>query len=242
MPRIRRQYPPHHSDAFSNDLKYVKVSVQDEGIGIAPEHLSKVFDPYFTTKQKGSGLGLASCYSILRNHDGFVTVESDLGVGSTFHVFLPAAPMNKPAVEEAKVRPRPEKGTVLVMDDEEILRNFLGELLDLLGYEVEFACHGLEAIDLYSEAKAAGTPFDCVLMDLTIPGGMGGKEAIQRLLEIDPDVKAIVSSGYSDDPVMAEPAKYGFVGVVAKPYDANLLGEVIHRVMTEHKNSALSQN
>ncbi|MGB6064011.1 MAG: response regulator [Desulfomonilaceae bacterium] len=234
--------PPHHSDALSNDRKYVRVSVQDEGIGIAPEHLSKVFDPYFTTKQKGSGLGLASCYSILRNHDGFVTVESDLGTGTTFHVYLPAVPMKKPAVKEAKVQPRPGKGTVLVMDDEEILRTFLGELLDLLGYEVEFACHGLEAIDLYCKAKAAGKPFDCVLMDLTIPGAMGGKEAIQRLLEIDPNVKAIVSSGYSDDPVMAEPEKHGFIGVVAKPYDAHLLGEVIHRVITDTNRSAVSQD
>ncbi|MBI5249817.1 MAG: response regulator [Desulfomonile tiedjei] len=224
-------WPEQDMNTTLSSGRYVKISVADEGHGIQPEILPKIFDPYFSTKKRGSGLGLATSYSILKNHDGMITVESEVGLGSTFHIFLPVSTKREPKNEQVKVRPIQGNGKILVMDDEEMLRNFVGELLDLLGYEVKFAADGQETLEVYRTAKRDGSPFDCVLMDLTIPGGMGGREAIQRLLEIDPCVKAVVSSGYSDDPVMADFRKYGFCGVVAKPYDAEKLSEVLHRVI-----------
>ncbi len=211
--------------------RYVKLSVTDEGLGIPQEVLPKIFDPYFTTKKRGSGLGLATSYSILKNHDAMITVESEIGMGTTFHIYLPVSAHKRPLKERVKDKPIQGNGRILVMDDEEMLRNFVGELLDLLGYDVDFAADGQETLDAYCRARQEGAPFDCVLMDLTIPGGMGGREAIQKLLEIDPSVKAVVSSGYSDDPVMADFKNYGFCGVVAKPYDAEQLSEVLHRVI-----------
>jgi PAS domain S-box-containing protein len=223
--------PDHDLSLTLNLGKYVSLSVTDEGHGIPSHLVSKIFDPYFTTKKKGSGLGLATSYSILKNHDGMITVDSELGAGATFRIYLPVSARKELEKKSAKEKPISGQGRVLVMDDEEILRDFVGELLELLGYDVNFACDGVETIAAYSKAQEQGRPYDCVLMDLTIPGGMGGKEAIQRLLEIDPNVKAIVSSGYSDDPVMADYRKYGFCGVVAKPYDAEELSEVLHKVI-----------
>jgi PAS domain S-box-containing protein len=226
--------PDHDLSLTLNLGKYVSLSVEDEGHGI-PQHLvSKIFDPYFTTKTKGSGLGLATSYSILKNHDGTITVESEVGKGSTFRIYLPVSSKKEPEKKTVKENPIPGQGRVLVMDDEAILRDFVGELLELLGYEVDFACDGAETLAVYSNAQERGQPYDCVIMDLTIPGGMGGKEAIQRLLELDPNVKAIVSSGYSDDPVMADYKRYGFCGVVAKPYDAETLSEVLHKVIARN--------
>lgn len=224
-------WPDEDTAAPLDPGDYVKLSVSDDGQGISCEVLPKIFDPYFTTKKRGSGLGLATAYSILKKHDGMITVESELGLGTAFHIYLPVS--NKEEPQKAQVRDKPihGNGKILVMDDEEMLRNFVGELLDLLGYDAKFAVDGHETIEVYCKARDNGTPFDCVLMDLTIPGGMGGREAIQRLLEIDPSIKAVVSSGYSDDPVMADFQKYGFCGVVAKPYDAEQLSEVLHRVI-----------
>lgn len=224
-------WPEHEMSPNSTAGKCVKLSVSDNGYGILPEVLPNIFDPYFTTKKRGSGLGLATAYSILKKHDGVIKVESKVNAGTTFQVYLPAVERRAADKEEFKDRPVPGKGKILVMDDEETLRSFVGELLDLLGYEVRFAADGQETVDIYSQARDEGIPFDCVLMDLTIPGGMGGKEAISKLIQIDPHVKAIVSSGYSDDPVMADFRKYGFCGVVAKPYDAERLSEVLYRVI-----------
>ncbi|MBI5074803.1 MAG: GAF domain-containing protein [Nitrospirae bacterium] len=212
--------------------RYVKISVKDQGIGISGEYLTRIFDPYFTTKQKGSGLGLATVYSIVRKHDGHITVESELGTGSTFHIYLPAS------AKEAgqKVAPEPVfahegSGRILIMDDEETVRNIAGEILKTFGYEVEFARDGAEALFAYRRAASGGQPFDLVIMDLTVPGGMGGSELMKRLLEIDPHVKAIVSSGYSNDPVMAEYQKFGFKGIVAKPYTVLSLAETVKNVL-----------
>jgi PAS domain S-box-containing protein len=224
-------WPDKDDDSTLTAGRYVQLSVKDEGEGIPPDVLPKIFDPYFTTKKRGSGLGLATSYSILKNHDATITVESEVGVGTMFHIFLPVSSKDKRPRVLSKDKPILGSGRILVMDDEEMLRNFVGELLDLLGYEVGFAVDGQETLDIYFKAKQEGTPFDCVLMDLTIPGGMGGREAIQRLLELDPQVRAVVSSGYSDDPVMADFKKYGFCGVVAKPYDAEQLSEVLHKVI-----------
>lgn len=211
--------------------RYVKIAIEDQGIGILKEHLPRIFDPYFTTKQKGSGLGLATSYSIIKRHDGYITVESQLGVGTTIYIYLPASekPISKSEGKEEKLNLG--QGKVLLMDDEEIVRKVAGKMLEHLGYEVEFAKDGAEAIELYKKAKESGEPFDAVIMDLTIPGGMGGKEAIQRLLEIDPQVKAIVSSGYSNDPIMSNFIEYGFSGVVVKPYKIEDLSKTLHEIM-----------
>jgi two-component system cell cycle sensor histidine kinase/response regulator CckA len=211
--------------------RYMKISIEDQGIGIPKDHLQKIFDPYFTTKQKGSGLGLATAYSIVRRHDGCIQVKSELGVGSTFHIYLPAS--SKEALIEKELRegiPAGE-GKILLMDDEELIREVAGEMLEILGYEVEFAKDGAEAIELYKKAKESAHPFDAIILDLTVPGGMGGKETVQELIEIDPEAKAIVSSGYSTDPVMADFKKYGFGAVVAKPYKIKELGEALHKVI-----------
>lgn len=214
------------------DRRYVKITVEDQGIGIPEEHVSKVFDPYFTTKQRGSGLGLAVTYSIVKNHDGYIEVESKLGVGTKFHIYLPVCDKGLPErtnmEKDNLIRGR---GRVLVMDDEEIVRDLLGEILGQIGYEVGFAREGGEAIELYIRAKDSGKPFDVVIMDLTVPGGMGGKETIKRLLDIDPEIKAIVSSGYSNDPIMSDYRRYGFMEMVTKPYRIEELSVVLNKVM-----------
>jgi two-component system, cell cycle sensor histidine kinase and response regulator CckA len=213
--------------------KYIKISARDQGMGIPAEHLPRIFDPYFTTKQKGSGLGLASAYAIIKKHHGHIAVESKPGVGTTFHIYLPAV--------ERQVTPQPEedngllvgKGKILVMDDEEMVREVLGKMLASLGYDAEFARDGGEAIEMFVRAHALGQAFAAVILDLTIPGAMGGKEAMERLLEIDPQVKGIVSSGYSDDSIMADFQTYGFSGVIAKPYRIAELGRLLHAMVME---------
>lgn len=210
---------------------YVRISVEDEGIGIPESHLQRIFEPYFTTKQKGSGLGLATSYSIIKNHGGCITVESELGRGTTFHVYLPAF-MGGLEVEEKELNtPVGGKERVLLMDDDESVLEVTSEVLSFLGYGVEVARDGEEALERYTKATERGEPFDVVIVDLTIRGKMGGKETIQNLLQIDPGVKAVVSSGYSDDPVMANFREYGFKGVVAKPYTIEELSETLKRVI-----------
>jgi PAS domain S-box-containing protein len=213
--------------------KYVKISIRDHGTGIPEEHLQRIFDPYFTTKQKGSGLGLSIVHSVIRNHSGNITVESRLGVGTTFIIYLPASTekvVRKELKGEAHI---PGRGRVLLMDDEEIVRKVSGEILKEMGYEVELASDGEEAIRLYKTAMASSRPFDAVIMDLTVPGGMGGKEAIQKLREADPEVKAVVSSGYSQDPIMARYKEYGFCEVIAKPFSSIELGQIMRKVIVK---------
>ena len=216
-----------------NPGRYIKISITDHGVGIAEKYLSKVFDPYFTTKQEGNGLGLATTYSIIRKHDGHITVESQLGVGTAFHIYLPASDKAVPEKEEVKIIKG--QGRILVMDDEASLRKMVGRMLKNLGYESEFAKDGAETIEMYKEAKEAEKPYDAVILDLTIPGGMGGKEAINKLLEIDPEVKAVVSSGYSDDPVLANFQEYGFKGMMPKPFESRSLSKVLHEVLQGEK-------
>ena len=212
--------------------KYVKLTIKDRGIGIPKQHLQKIFDPYFTTKKKGDGLGLATSYSIIKNHNGHVQVESELGTGSTLIIYLPASRKKITKKKLPEEKPLTGKGRILVMDDEDVVREVVGDLLSILGYEVEFAKDGDEVIELYKKAVKSSRPFDAVIMDLTVPGGMGGKESIKKLLKIDPEVKAIVSSGYSNDPVMSDFKKYGFSGIVAKPFKMEELSQVLHQVLT----------
>ncbi len=210
---------------------YVRVSVADRGVGIPAENIPKLFDPYFTTKRKGNGLGLATAYAIIRKHDGHISVESSVGAGATFHVYLPASAGKVPEMEREPARPPAGKRRILVMDDEEMVRRVAAGMLAILGYEAAVAEDGAAAVALYREARESGAPFDAVVMDLTVPGGMGGKEAVRILREIDPDVRAVVSSGYSHDPVMSEYERFGFSAIVLKPYTAAQLGEALRKAM-----------
>ena len=221
------------NNPFIKNGKYVKITVKDTGVGIPEEHLPKIFDPYFTTKEEGSGLGLATAYSIIKNHAGYIMAESAAGVGTTFYIHLPASKKEIDRVEAVEEKLVSGKEKILVMDDDDIVRDVAGKMLTKLGYEVDFARDGSEAIELYKKSKNSGRPFDVVIIDLTIPGGMGGRETMQKLLEIDPYVKAIVSSGYSDDAVMSNYTNYNFKGVIAKPYRIEELSRTVHSVLTE---------
>ena len=210
---------------------YIKVTVEDEGIGVPASIKDKIFDPFTSTKQKGSGLGLATAYSIIKNHNGHICLEPKKSSGTTVAFYLPASEKEISEISQIKAEPITGNGRILILDDEEMVRDLAQKVLTRLGYEVELSCAGEETIEKYKQAYNTPKAFDVVLMDLTIPGAMGGKEAIKHLMEIDPEVKAVVSSGYSNDPVMAQYKKYGFSGRVAKPYQANELGAVLKAVL-----------
>lgn len=213
--------------------EYVKVTIKDQGIGIPKEHLQKIFDPYFTTKKKGHGLGLSSTYSIIKNHDGYIDVDSVTGTGTTFHIYLPA--VRGQGMIEVDKRPAIIKGEgkILLMDDDENILTSVRKTLMNIGYNVEIAKDGAQAIELYKKAMPSD-PFDAVIMDLTIREGMGGEEAVRKLLEIDPEAKVIVSSGYSTDTIMANYKKHGFCSLITKPYQIEALSELLHNVICNH--------
>ena len=219
--------------------KYVMISVRDHGCGIEADVLPRIFDPYFTTKQGGSGLGLATVHAIIAKHEGHITVRSMLGVGTTFSVYLPACVAAQPAESAIGQQLQTGSGRILVMDDEEALRKLLAEILERLGYEVECAREGAEAIELYQRAKDSGHRFDAVLLDLTIPGGMGGKEVAARLREVDDSVILIVTSGYAHTPIMSEFRRYGFDDVISKPWTPVQLSEVLRRCARPLGNSII---
>ena len=206
---------------------YVQIWFTDQGIGIPKGNLSKVFDPFFTTKPGASGLGLSTVYSIIKRHDGLITADSETGKGATFRLTLPASGKTPPVRNEASSSLFRGQGRILVMDDEAIVREVLGEMLTRLGFEVQFAQDGAEAVKIYRVAKKIDQPFDLLIMDLTVAGGMGGLEALQKLLEFDPQVRAIASSGYSSDPVMSDFQAYGFKGIIAKPYTLEELSRAL---------------
>jgi two-component system cell cycle sensor histidine kinase/response regulator CckA len=211
--------------------KYIKLCIQDSGIGMPANVLEKIFDPYFSTKDKGSGLGLAISYSIINKHWGDMVVESTPGIGTTFTIYLPAtdkAESEKQEITEANKSFH--KAKVLIMDDDEMVRDVVNEMLTKLGHEVILASEGKEAIKSYKESINLDDRFDLVIMDLTIPGGMGGKEAVQEVLKLDKDAKVIVSSGYYNDPIMANYKDYGFCSAIGKPFDLSKLVEVIGQV------------
>ncbi len=210
---------------------YVKISIQDQGSGIPEQFLEKIFDPFFTTKKDGTGLGLAAAYSIISKHDGYITLTSAPDIGTIFDIYLPAQPDKKPLEETRESRRHIKRGKVLVMDDEEIVRDVVERMLEQCGYGVEFAKDGAEAIDIYRSSRESGKPFEAVILDLIVPEKMGGKETIEKLIEIDPAVKAIVSSGYSNDPVMANYRDYGFSSVLSKPYKLDDLCKTLDKLM-----------
>jgi PAS domain S-box-containing protein len=212
---------------------YIRISIKDEGVGIPEQYLKRIFDPYFTTKPKGNGLGLATTYSIIKNHNGLITVESEVHVGSAFTLYLPASVQQEMPIETQRPITETITGTgrVLVVDDEEAIRALVEFTLTRLGYTVMQAASALEGVNIYREKLEAGERFDAVILDLTLPGGMGGKEALKKLIEIDPTVNAIVSSGYATDATMSRYQDFGFRGVIAKPYEAADLGKIVHDVI-----------
>ncbi len=217
---------------FLKEDKYVEISIQDSGTGIAKQHLHKIFDPYFTTKEKGSGIGLATSYSIIKNHGGAINLASELGKGTTFFVYIPAVEAGKEHPVASAVPPHVRKGKILVMDDDELIRNIAGEMIRALGHDVDFAESGEIAYEKYQTAKKSGNPFDIVILDLTIRGGLGGKETIEQLLVIDPGVRAVVSSGYSDDAVVSDYHKYGFSASLTKPYKLEKLKDTLNDLLS----------
>ena len=273
-----RRVPASH---YGPRAPYVAIQIQDEGVGIPPEHLPKLFDPYFSTKsrgtQKGMGLGLATSYAVIRNHGGFIDVQSVVGLGTTVAIYLPVAvetpqeavphiqsPQSPRVAEEAIIKvdhfsppqsprvaeeglPREPavtsgQGKILVMDDEEMILDVLEQMLTLAGYQPVSAGNGEEALRLFEQARTDGEPFDAVLLDLTVRGGMGGKETMEALLKIDPGIKAIVSSGYVEDPVVKHYRDFGFSAAAAKPYDLrNLertLADILARPSKQETSSA----
>ena len=215
--------------------RYIKISVKDQGVGIPGNLLAKIFDPYFTTKEAGSGLGLTSSYAIVNKHGGVIDVESDVNVGTTFFVYLPASLKESFETEKSDAITLPAyTWKILVMDDDECIRDVSKHMLGFMGYSVECAKDGEEALKLYSEARDMNKPFDAVIIDLTIPGGMGGIKTIKQLLEIDSNVKAIVFSGYSNDQIMSNYKEYGFKGVITKPFKIQEMNELLQKVIKDY--------
>ncbi len=210
--------------------RYVKISIKDQGQGIPEAILHKIFDPYFTTKPNGTGLGLATTYSIIKNHDGYITVDSEVSKGTTFHIFLPASRKNIEKNQDSDDTTFKSKGKIIIMDDERMILEVAGSMLKEMGFEPIYARDGKEAIDKYLQYSNENVDIKAVIMDLTVPGGMGGKEAIMKLRDIAPNIKAIVSSGYSTDPVMSDYRKYGFDAMVSKPYVFNELNLALREV------------
>jgi PAS domain S-box-containing protein len=210
---------------------YVRVTVTDQGIGIPQDHLSKIFDPYFTTKQKGSGLGLATTYSIIKRHEGHISVSSALGQGACFTLYLPASSTKETSRDETPNELICGKGRILIMDDEDEIQEVLGKMLEHLGFEVDFASEGEKALSDYTDAFQQGSPYVATILDLTIPGGMGGKETLRQIKALHPEAAVIVSSGYSNDPVMGRFQEFGFSGVIAKPYNLLDLSKVLSQIL-----------
>ena len=247
--RIRAEHMTADSEAIKQGIPleeggYVKISVRDQGIGIPKDLLPLIFDPYFSTKemgaQKGIGMGLATSYSIVRKHGGHITAESQPGRGSTFYIYLPVNNKKNKLITFAKdtlerktgdMKRDECKSKILVMDDEEMILDIANQMLAHLGYEIELARDGTEAVELYAKAMKSRQPFGAVILDLTVPKGMGGKEAVKKLLEIDPHVKAVVSSGYCEDPIMINCEAYGFADSVAKPYSIKSLKETLTKIL-----------
>lgn len=213
---------------------FVEIDITDSGSGIPVEILDKIFDPFFSTKTDGSGLGLAICNSIIKKHDGYITVKSEINNGTTFSIFLPASisieDNSVVTKEDSKINVTEAK--IMIMDDELIIREITKQILTVFGHKVLLAENGTEAVDTYKKHLNIDQPIDIIIMDLTIPGGMGGKEAVSEILKINPKAKVIVSSGYSNDPVMANYKEYGFTASIAKPFQIEKMNKLINDVLS----------
>jgi CheY-like chemotaxis protein len=224
-----------HQDPPLPPGDYVRLSIADRGGGITKELLSRVFDPYYSTKrrgeQKGMGLGLTICHTIIQKHGGGIAVESKPAVGTTFHVYLPAGRKWSEEAEAPDATPGPRRGRMLVMEEEDGVREVVQVWLQRLGHEVDLVADGGQAVAAWLRARQSGCPYDVALLDLTVRGGIGGQEVVQSLLQIDPTTKAIVMSGYPDDPVVLAPERHGFQGVLVKPFGSETLRKVLARVL-----------
>lgn len=221
--------------------KYVMISIKDSGIGIPKDLLPRIFEPFFTTKQKGTGLGLATSYSIVQKHEGGIEVDSKLGIGSTFHIFLPVSKNGIPSLYSKKENDHSGLGKILIMDDEEFILEIVSDMLRQMGYKTTNAKNGTDAIDLFLSAKNSGEPFDALIFDLTIPGGMGGEKTIAEIRKYDPDVIAVASSGYSEDPVISSPKEFGFSASLRKPFRRNDLAELLEELFRSRLRSAAAE-
>jgi len=212
---------------------YLKITISDNGPGIPEELLETIFDPYITTKKEGNGLGLAICHSIINKHDGSITVTSQPELGTTFTIYLPSSNKDR-ALQEKKLSPRKYgqgQGQIILMDDDAMIREVAGQMLNKLGYSVLEAANGEDALQLYQDRYNNEEEIACIIVDLTVPGGMGGKETVNKLHALNPQAKVIVSSGYSKDSVMAEHQKYGFTACLMKPYQLEDLAQVLARIL-----------
>ncbi|MDM8517071.1 ATP-binding protein [Desulfobacterales bacterium HSG16] len=218
------------SDLPLSTGRYIKIIVEDQGIGISQKHISNIFEPYFSTKQKGSGLGLATTYSIIKKHDGHISVYSEIEKGTVFTIYLPASLKAVDKIKDSEKFNHIGHGKILIMDDQKPILDMVERMLNRMEYETAAAIDGTQAVKMYREAHLSSKGFDLVILDLTVPGGMGGAETIVELLKVDPKVKAVVSSGYSNDPVMANYENYGFCGVIPKPYTKSQLSELLNKI------------
>ncbi|MBN1337154.1 MAG: PAS domain S-box protein [Deltaproteobacteria bacterium] len=219
--------------------RYVRIDVEDHGPGIPPEILPRIFDPYFTTRAGGTGLGLATSYAIVRNHAGRIAVDTRMGKGTVFRVYLPAAHTSATNPRDRPAPARNRLSRVLLMDDDPTVREVLGEMIRLLGCTCEAADRGEAALDLFRAASGQEEPFNVVVLDLTVPGGLGGLDTLAALRDLDPEVRAVATSGYSDDPVLAHPARYGFQAVLAKPFRLQDVAEALDRAVAVEPDRAI---
>jgi len=210
---------------------YIQLDIQDQGVGIAEQDLPRIFDPYFTTKAKGSGLGLAVAYSVISKHKGQVAVESTVGSGTTFRIFLPACDLDAVVKEEDPAPPKVSGGRILIMDDEPDIREIYQDILEFLEFQCVATENGEQAVEIFEETRRLGNPFSAVVLDLTVPGGMGGRETVQHLRRIDPEVPVIAASGYSSDPVIADFQRYGFSAALSKPFGIDALLKVLKEIL-----------
>lgn len=211
--------------------EYIALEVRDNGTGIRPEHVEKIFDPFFTTKKHGTGLGLATVLSLVRKHGGQITLDTQIGVGTLFTVYLPRA--EQAAEVQARRAPSLRFGTgrVLFMDDDAGIAALTATMLESLNYKYDLAKNGEEAVALYRRSLNVGRPYDAVILDLTIVGGMGGEPCFQELRRLDPEVRAIVASGYDDDELARQFLEKGFCGYLTKPYRVGDLGRTLKAVL-----------
>jgi CheY-like chemotaxis protein len=215
---------------------YVRISIKDQGIGIPKNILPHIFDPFFTTKATGNGLGLASCYSIIKRHNGAIEVESEPGEGSTFHIYLPSAIKEEISSDIMTNANHEGSGTFLVLDDQDFMRDTIGGMLKFMGYTVVCKDNGKDVVEYITAEFKSGRKLSGIILDLTIPGGMGGKETMEEIKKLHPKVTVFAMSGYAEDPIIADPVKYGFTASICKPFKKSELAELLNKYLETNKS------